>query len=127
MLQKMNRSVYGCVYRASKFQQGLQNIITALTSDTKLMEVSTSSILVALVHLTTQVSTRINGINDKFTALSNQVRCNEKKMSEALDSLHMASDSKKTHYDQKTCQILNKTTTIIGKIKQHSEKSEPSD
>ena len=40
-------------------------------------------------------------------------------------TLNTASDSMKTDFDQKTCQILNKTTTIIDKIKQHSEKVNP--
>ena len=108
-----------------KVPQGLQSSITALTSDIEQLKVSTSSILVALGHLTTQVSTSISGIHDKLAALSNQVRCNDKKMSETLDSLNMASDSMKTNFDQKTCQILNKTSTIIDKIKQNSEKVNP--
>ena len=36
----------------------------------------------------------------------------------------MASDSMTTNFDQKTCQILNKTS-MIDKIKQHSEKVKP--
>ena len=104
-----------------KVPQGLKSSPTALTSYIEQVKVSTSSILVALGHLTTQVSTSINGINDKLTALSSQVRCKYKKMSETLDSLYMPSDSMETHFDQKTCQFLNKTTTIIDKIKQHSE------
>ena len=99
--------------------------ITALTSDVEQLKVSTSSIIAALGYLTTQVSTSIDGINDKLTALSKQVSCNNRTMTETLDSLNTASDSLKTNFDQNTCQILNKTTTIIDKIKQHSEKVNP--
>ena len=83
----------------------LKSSITALTSYIEQLKVSTSSILVALGHLTTQVSTSINGINDKLTTLSNRVRCNDKKMSETLDSLNMLFKSMETHFDQKTCQF----------------------
>ena len=48
-----------------------------------------------------------------------------KKVSETLCSLNAASDNIKTSFDQKTCQILNKTTTIIDKIKLQTETSKP--
>ena len=86
---------------------------------------STSSILVALGHLTTQVSTSINGIHDKLTALSNQVRCNDKKMSETLDSLNMYVNSMETHLDQKTCQFLTKQQQQSTKLNKHSENANP--
>ena len=56
-----------------KVPQGLQSTITALISDVEQLNVSTSFIIAALGHFTTQVSTSIDGINDKLTALSNQV------------------------------------------------------
>ena len=45
-----------------------------------------------------------------LVSLSNQIRCNDRKLTETLELLNKASDSMKTNFDQKTCQILNKTT-----------------
>lgn len=83
-----------------KVPEGLHSSITALTSDVEQLKVSTSSIIAALGHLSTQVTSSLVSINDKLTALSNQVSCNDRKMTETLDCLTMASDSMKNKIDQ---------------------------
>ena len=46
-------------------------------------------------------------------------------MNETFDSLYTSPDSMKTNFDRQTCQILNKITTTIDNIKQHSGKVNP--
>ena len=56
-----------------------------------------------------------------MTALCKQIDCNDRRTSEPLDSIIELSDSLKTNFDQRTCQISNKTTPIIDKVKVHCD------
>ena len=58
---------------------------------------------------------------DKLTALCKRIDCNDRRTSETLECIVDASDNLKTSFDQKTCQILNKTATIIDKVKVHCD------
>lgn len=101
--------------------QGLQKNIIELKTEVVQLKASTNTIISTITTLSTQVTSCIEGIHDKLTAISNQLSCNDKKTSEALESLSSESNKMKTNFDQKTCQLLNKTTTIIDKLKRHNE------
>ena len=101
--------------------QGLQDNISEIKTDVEELKKSTKSITTAIHKLSEQVTSCVENINDKLTALCKRIDCNDRKTSETLDSIIDASDSLKTNFDQKTCQILNKTTTIIDKVKVHCD------
>ena len=89
------------------------------------MKETSTSIITVLKTLSTEVTKNIQGINDKLSALSKQINHNDKKVTEILSSLNDASENMKTSFDQKTCHILNKTTSIKDKIKLQSDKINP--
>ena len=101
--------------------QGLQENIIDIKSDVEQLKMSTKSITAAIQNLSEQVTSCIGHINDKLTALSKRIDCNDRRASETLESLSDASDSLKTNLDQKTCQILNKTALIYDKVKVHCD------
>ena len=105
--------------------QGLQDNLIDIKTDVEQLKEASNSIITILNTLSTEVTKNIQGINDKLTALSKQINCNDKKVTENLSSLNAASENMKTSFDQKTCQILNKTTTIVDKIKLQSDKINP--
>ena len=105
--------------------QGLQDNLIDIKTDAEQLKEASNSIITILNTLSTEVTKNIQGINDKLTALSKQIKCNDKKVTENLSSLNAASENMKTSFDQKTCQILNKTTTIVDKIKLQSDKINP--
>ena len=101
--------------------QGLQDSLVDIKTDVELLKETSESVITILKSLSAEVTTSIQSINDKLSALSKQINCNDKKVAESLETLNVASDNIKTGFEQKTCQILNKTTSIMDKIKHYNE------
>lgn len=80
---------------------------------------STQSILKAIKGLATKLENSI--VNDRLTSVTRQINSKELCITESLDSLQSVTDRLKTSLDQKSCQILNKTTAVFDKVKAHTE------
>ena len=81
-------------------------------------------------ELSTKIENCISGINDRITSLNNQISCNDINISDAVENLSSTTNSIKTSFDQKTCQLLNKTSAIFDKMKENPNRinqSKPSD
>ena len=107
--------------RHSQVPQDLQDNISEIKSDVEELKLSTKSITTAIHKLSEQVTSCVKNINDKLTVLCKRIDCNDRRTSETLESIVDASDNLKTSFDQNTCQILNKTATIIDKVKVHCD------
>ena len=82
---------------------------------------STKSITITMQKLSEQITSCVGNINDKLTALCKRIDVNEKRISETLESLSDVSYSLKSSFDQKTCQTLNKATSIYDEVKVYHE------
>ena len=82
---------------------------------------STKSITITVQKLSEHITSCVGNINDKPTALCKRLDVNDKRISETLESLSDASDSLKSSFDQKTCQILNIATSIYDGVKVRHE------
>ena len=103
----------------------IQHNLIDIKTDVEQLKESSKSIVTILNSLSTVVSRNIQGINDKLTALSMQINCYHTNFSESIGALNTASNTMKTSFDQKTSQILNKTTSMIDKIKSQYETTNP--
>ena len=112
--------VWLCLY-CRQIRQGLHDSIIDIKSDIEQLKMSTKSITEAIQNLSEQVTSCLGNRNDKLIALSKRIDCNNRRASATLKSLSDASDILKTNLDQKTCQILNKTTLIYYRVKLHCD------
>ena len=81
----------------------------------------TLSAVTAIEGLASKLENNIGSLKDQLTAVSRQINSKELCMSESIESLQTTTNNLKTSVDQKTCQILNKTTAVFDTVKTHSE------
>ena len=104
-----------------KVPHTVQGDIECIRNDVKQLRQSTELILTAVQGLTTKLDNCVGNINDRLTALSRQISCNDSSMTESIETLNASTNSLKSNFDQKTCQILNKTTAVLEKVKSRSD------
>ena len=97
--------------------QSVQNEVVNLKNDVKNLQESTKSILLAVQGLSTKFETCIGVINDRLTSLSNQIKIKDRFMTDSLETLSSSTNNIKTVFDQKSNQILNKTSAVLDKLK----------
>lgn len=73
--------------------------------------------------LSEKLESSISGLNDRLTAISNQVKTNDKQISESIQDVATATVKVKNIVEQKSCQILNKTITILDTVKPQTDKT----
>ena len=95
--------------------RGIQNDVINIKHDVKSLKESTASILSAVQELSIKFETCIGGINDRLTSLSKQI--NTKCVTGSLENLTSSTNNIKTVLDQKSNQILNKTSAVFDKLK----------
>ena len=87
------------------------------------LEVCTQSILKSVQDLFAKIDNSFEGINDRKTALTKQINGKDLCISESIEQLQVLTKTLKTSLDQKSCQILNKTTAVLDKIKTKTDDS----
>ena len=102
--------------------QTLTTGINSLKADVDNLKQSTQSILSAVKSLSTTLESSVGNLNDRLTALQRQINAKDLCITEELENLSNTTNSIKTSYDQKSCQILNKTTAVFEKVKEQSDK-----
>ena len=102
--------------------QTLTTAINSLKVDVDNLKQSTQSILSAVKSLSTSLESSVGNLNDRLTALQRQINAKDLCITEELKDLSNTTNSIKTSYDQKSCQILNKTTAVFEKVKEQSDK-----
>ena len=102
--------------------QTLTTGINSLKADVDNLKQSTQSILSAVKSLSTSLESSVGNLNDRLTALQRQINAKDLCITEELENLSNTTNSIKTSYDQKSCQILNKTTAVFEKVKEQSDK-----
>ena len=95
--------------------------ITTLKTDVENLKQTTVSILNAVKGLSETIENSIGNVNDRLTALQRQISGNELCITEQLNTLADTTNNIKTSFDQKACQILNKTNAVFEKVKKQSE------
>ena len=93
----------------------------SLKRDVELLKQTTLSILSAVQGLSAKLESSIENINDKLTAIQRQINGKDMCITEKLEILSKTADNIKVAYDQKSCQILNKTTAVFEKVKAQSD------
>ena len=96
--------------------QTLTTGIHSLKADVDNLKQSTQSILSAVKSLSTRLESSGGNLNDRLTALQRQINAKDLCITEELENLSNTTNSIKTSYDQKSCQILNKTTAVFEKV-----------
>ena len=81
----------------------------------------TQSIFKAIEGLSTKFDQSLESVNDRLTSVSTQINSEELCITESVFSLQSVTENLKTSVDQKSSQILNKTTTVFDKVKAHTE------
>ena len=106
--------------------------ITCVKDEVKELKNTTDLILSAVSKLTKSMENHIGGINDRLTSLSKQVKTNDKKTLESIENVATETQNVKELLEQKSGQILNKSTSILDKVKSYTgtpvvNKSPPND
>ena len=101
--------------------RGIQNGVINLKHDNKSLKESTESIPSAVQGLSTKFEACIGGINDRLTSLSKQMNTKDKSVTGSLESLTSSTNNIKTVLDQKSNQILNKTSAVLDKLKSQAD------
>ena len=91
--------------------------LSHLKSDINDLKKSTSCILTAVHDLTSMMERSIENINDRITALNRHMSTNDKSLTGVLETLSTTTNTIKSNLDQKSCQILNKTSAVLDKVK----------
>ena len=91
--------------------------LSHLKSDINDLKKSTSCILTAVHLLTSMMERSIENINDRITALNRHMSTNDKSLTGVLETLSTTTNTIKSNLDQKSCQILNKTSAVLDKVK----------
>lgn len=63
----------------------------------------------------------VGNINDRLTASSIQISCNDRTMTESIETWNASTNRLKANFDQKTCQRSNKTTAVPEKVKSDTD------
>lgn len=101
--------------------RSIKNDVINLKNDVISLKETTKSILTAVQGLSTKFETCIGGINDRLTSLSKQINTKDKSMTVSIENLTSSSNNIKTVLDQKSNQILNKTSAVLDKLKIQSD------
>ena len=104
-----------------EFPKIVQNEIKCTKDDVQKLQNTTQIILNAINKLSEKLESIIGGINDRLTAISKQVKTNDKHISESIQGVATATEKVKNIVEQKSCQILNKTITILDNVKPQSD------
>ena len=104
-----------------EFPKIVQNKIKCTKDDVQELKNTTQLILNAVNKLSEKLESSIGGINDRLTAISKQVKTNDKHISESIQGVATATEKVKNIVEQKSCQILNKTITILDNVKPQSD------
>ena len=91
--------------------------LSHLKSDINDLKKSTSCILTAVHDLTSMMERSIENINDRITALNRHISTNDSSLTGVLETLSTTTNTIKSNLDQKSCQILNKTSAVLDKVK----------
>ena len=107
---------------------GCRQIPTAIQNEIKItrdevheLKNTTQQILRVVNSLAVKLQDSIGGINDRLTAISKQMKTNDTQISESIKRVATATDQVKTVFEQKSCQILNKTATILDNVKNEND------
>ena len=98
----------------------IQHEITCVKDEVKELKNTTDLILSAVSKLAKSMENLIGGINDRLTSLSKQVKTNDKKTLESIESVATETQNVKELLEQKSGQILNKSTSILDKVKSYT-------
>ena len=98
----------------------IQHEITCVKDEVKELKNTTDLILSAVSKLAKSMENHIGGINDRLTSLSKQVKTNDKKTLESIESVATETQNVKELLEQKSGQILNKSTSILDKVKSYT-------
>ena len=60
-------------------------------------------------------------LNDRLSSLNRNINAKDLTLSESLETITSSTNSQKTTLDQNACQIINKTTTVLDKVKSQTE------
>lgn len=112
-LQKMNLWAYGYAPTCRNIPSSLINDISSLKQDVDNLKTYTKSILTAIHGLSSKLENSIRGLNDRLTSIIRQINGKDLSITESTESLSATTNNLKTSFDQKSCQILNKTTTVF--------------
>ena len=91
----------------------LINDINSLKQDVDNLKTCTKSILTAIHGLSSKLENSISGLNDRLTSIIRQINGKDLSITESTESLSATTNDLKTSFDQKSCQILNKTTAVF--------------
>ena len=95
---------------STKFETCISNLVD-----------SPKSILLAVQGLSTKFETCIGGINERLNSLSKQINIKDRFMTDSLENLSISTHNFQTVFDQKSNQILNKTSAVLDKLKTHAD------
>ena len=99
----------------------LKNEITSIKREVADMKQFTHSAVKAIESLSTKLDNNFQSLNDRLTSMTRQINSKELCISESIESLQSTTDTLKLAFDQKSCQIVNKTNAILEKVKTHNE------
>ena len=100
-----------------EFPKTVTTELFVLKNELNGLKQSTNSILTVVKELTSNIERSIGNINDRITALNNQISTNDKSLAGTLQTLSTTTNNIKTTFDQESCQILNKTSAVLDKVK----------
>ena len=109
-----------CIVCRNSFTN-VQCDVTTIKSDVLQLQECTKSILSAVNVLSSKLENYVDGLHDRITALSKQINVKDKYITDSIQDLQTSTDTVKSTFDQKANQILNKTATVIDKIKTQTE------
>ena len=99
----------------------LKQDIKCLKHEVDIIKQCTQSIFKAIEGLSTKFDQSLKSLNDRLTSVSTQINGEELCITESVLSLQSVTENLKTSVDQKSSQILNKTTAVFDKVKAHTE------
>ena len=103
----------------------IKHDICTLKTDVEQLKECPKSILSAMKELSEKVENRFGSLNDRLTSLKRNINIKDLTLSESLESISASTNSLKTVLDQKACQIIYKTTTVLDKVQSQTEDIKP--
>ena len=104
-----------------KVPENLKQDICDLKHEVGEIKQSTRSILIAIESISSKLVNGLENVNDRITSVARQINSKELCITESLEGLQSVTNGLKTTLDQKSCQIINKTTAVFEKVKAHEE------
>ena len=104
-----------------KVPENLKQDICDLKHEVGEIKQSTRSILIAIESISSKLVNGLENVNDRITSVTRQINSKELCITESLEGLQSVTNGLKTTLDQKSCQIINKTTAVFEKVKAHEE------